>query len=258
MIHTLLQYAQDRGLVSKPGYTKKTIRWVLDFNASGDQFTGLVPSDNQFFAAPDLSFSDLIALGAQKGQAAHFLVAPLGSFLGWGKDQKSESVECARRETMAWMLKEAGRVDSALEAFSKALTDDQIARSMREAVLNTRPTPKPTDLATVRFGGRYPANESTWHEWWGQFRATLRKPAGKQILMACFGTGQLVVPELTHPKVKRLSGVGLSQPHAPIITFDKKAFESYGLAQCANAAIGRETAKAYIDALDDLLEKSVV
>lgn len=255
MIHTLLQYAQDRELVSKPGYAKKTVKWILDFNASGDRFTGVVPSDKQFPDAPDLSFSELIALGEQKGQAAHFLIAPLGSFLGWGKD---ETTECGRRETLVWMLKEAGKTDSALDALSRAITDDQIPRFMYKAVLSSKPTPKPTDLATVRFGGRFPVEESTWHEWWDHFRASLKKPTTGHVLMACFGTGELIMPESTHPKVKRLSGVGLSQPYAPIITFDKEAFESYGLAQCANAAMGSETAKAYVTALDDLLDNSVI
>jgi CRISPR-associated protein Csd1 len=259
MIHALLQYAQDRGLVSKPGYAKKTVKWILDFDASGGRFTGLVKSDKEFSAAPDLSFSELIAIGTQQSQAAHFLIASLGTFLGWNTDEETKDKEIARRETLVWMLREAGKTDSGLDALSRVLVDDQIAQSMRAAVLSTKkPTPKLTDLTTIRFGDRFPVEESTWHEWWDEFRAKLKKPATEQTLMACFGTGELITPETTHPKLKKLSGVGLSQPYAPIITFDKKAFESYGLAQCENAAMGSDTARAYVDALDDLIEKSVV
>ncbi len=260
MIHTLLEYAKDRNLVSRPGYTKKTVRWILDFDASGERFTGLVKSDREFLA-PDLSHPELSALRAQKGQAAHFLVAPLGTFLGWGKDEKAEQTERGRRKTLLWMLREVGEVDSGLLALSEALIDDQVAQAMGQAALSIKkPAARPTDLATIRLGSHFPVEESTWHEWWDKFRVSL-KPATKPRLMACFGTGDLVEissKKSTHPKLKKLSGVGLSQPHAPIITFDKPAFESYGLAQCANAAMGNDTAKAYVDALDNLLEKSVV
>lgn len=259
MIHALLQYARDRGFASRPGYTEKTVKWVLDFDESGKRFTGLVRSDRRFPAAPHLEHPELLALAAQRGQAAHFLVAPLGSFLGWGKDEKGERTECGRRETLVWMLKEAGKGDGILDALSKALIDHQIARDMRDwAAKAKKPAAKPTDLATVRVGGRFPAEESTWREWWDDFRSGLKKPAAGQALMACFGTGDPVKPETTHPKLKKLSGVGLSQPHAPIITFDKPAFESYGLGQGANAAMSSETANAYVNAIDRLLESSIV
>lgn len=258
MIHALLQYGQDRGLVSKPGYAKKTVKWILDFDASGSRFTGLVKSDKEFFEAPDLSFPELIALGAQKGQASHFLIAPIGTFLGWGKDEMAGIKESSRRETLTWMLSEAGKTDPALFALASTIRDVQIAKGMYEAALSIKPTPKPTDLASIRLGDRFPAEESTWHNWWDEFRGSLKKPSSDKFLMACFGTGDLITPESTHPKLKKLSGVGLSQPHAPIITFDKEAFQSYGLVQCMNAAVGSEMAKAYVDALDNLLEKSVI
>lgn len=259
MIHALLQYAEDRGLVSKPGYARKTVKWVLDFDQSGTQFTGLVPSDRPFDAAPDLTQPELLALASQRGQAAHFLVAPLGSFLGWGKDEAAEHKERARQETILWMLKEAGKVDATFDTLSTTLMDEETKRNMRDKALEfKRPAAKPTDLATIRVGDRFPADETSWHAWWDSFRTALKKPAAGQALMACFGTGDLVIPETTHPKLKKLSGVGLSQPHAPIVTFDKQAFESYGLNQGENAAMSSATAQAYVGAIDHLLENSVV
>ncbi len=258
MIRALLQYGQDRGLISRPGYAKKTIRWILDFDETGASFTGAVTSDKEFCTAPDFSFSELIALGAQRGQASHFLIAYLGTFVGWGKDAEAEIIACARRATLAGMLAEAATADPTFSNLSIALLDDRIARKMRAAVVSTKPVAKPTDLATVRVGGRFPVEDCRWHEWWDGFRSSLKKPSSNEHVMACFGTGELVEPEQVHPKLKKLSGVGLSQPYAPIITFDKEAFTSYGLEQAQNAAMGVEAAKAYVDALDDLLEKSVI
>jgi len=258
MIHALLQYARDRGLVSKPGYTKKTVKWILDFDETGSRFGGMVTSDREFENVPDLSQPELIALGAKMGQGAHFLVAPLGTFLAWGKDEKAEEKERKRRETLIWMLKEAGKTDSGLETLSRTLLDAQIEQKMHAETQGHKPAPKPTDLATVCLGGRFPVEESTWHAWWDEFRGTLKKKADDQPLRVCFGTGELVEPAPTHPKLKKLSGVGLSQPHAPMITFDKDAFESYGLKQAENAAMNEETANIYVNAIDRLLEESVI
>jgi CRISPR-associated protein Csd1 len=258
MIYALLQYAEDRGLISKPGYAKKSVKWILDFNETGNKFVGLVPSDREFSRAPDLSQGELKTLGAQKGMGAHFLITPLGIFLGWGKEENEEHIERKRRETLVWMLREASKCDQTLKAISDVLIDDNISQTMRQEAISKKPAAKPQDLATIRLGGRFPVEENSWHEWWDGFRATLKKSVKGQTLMSCFGTGELITPEATHPKLKKLSGVGLSQPHAPIVTFDKEAFESYGLKQGMNAAMGVETASAYVNAIDHLLESSVI
>lgn len=258
MIHALLQYAEDRGLISKPGYAKKTVKWILDFDETGRKFTGIIPSDRDFTTAPDLSQGELKTLGAQKEMGSHFLIAYLGAFLGWGKDDKEERTMCKRRETLVWMLKAASKYDQTLEVISEALLDATISQTMRQENDHKKPAARPQDLATIRFGGRLPVEEDAWHEWWDQFRITLKKTEKGQALMPCVGTGELIKPVSTHPKLKKLSGVGLSQPHAPIVTFDKEAFESYGLTQGMNAAMGAETANAYVNAIDRLLENSVI
>ncbi|HRJ97910.1 MAG TPA: hypothetical protein PLL78_14630, partial [Fimbriimonadaceae bacterium] len=103
MINALLEYAESRGLASRPGYRKKQVRWVLDFDADGTTLTGVIPSKKEFPTAPDLSFSELRALGAKEGEAAHFLIAPLGTWLAWAKDEEGESKEMARRSTLIKM-----------------------------------------------------------------------------------------------------------------------------------------------------------
>lgn len=258
MIHALLQYAQDRGLAGKPGYGKKRIKWILDFDDSGQRFTGLVASDREFSTAPHLEHPEMIALGAQRGQAVQFLVAPLGSFLGWAKDEKDRSKEERRRQTQGWMLREAGESDVVLMTLSRTILDEKTAVAMHAARSAVKPAPKPTDSATIRLGGSFPVESDSWHVWWDRFRSSLKGDEANLMLMACFGTGELVEPESTHPKVKRLTGVGLSQPYAPVITFDKEAYGSYGLDQAQNAAMGSVTAQTYVEAIDTLLDSSIV
>lgn len=264
MIQSLLEYAESRGLASRPGYRKKSVKWVLQFDASGKTLTGVLPSAKEFQVAPDLSFSELRALGAKTGEAAHFLVAPLGTFLGWAKDadpakqSAAERKEATRRGTLIGMLSEGGRSCPNLSSLADALADEQNRQTALTDIGQMTPAPKPTDAATVRIGTMFPVEDSEWHAWWDTFRATLAKDAKGGGKMISFASGDLVEPESTHPKLTKLTGVGLSQPFAPIITFDKPAFESYGLEQCANAAMDAEAAKAYTTAIDDLLERSII
>lgn len=258
MIKALLDYSHDRGLVSAPGYAKKQIRWVLGFNESATEFTGLVSSDQEFSAAPDLSQPELKTLGARHEQAAHFLIAPLGTFLGWSREEADLPKEQARRRTLAWMLEQAGQGQETLRNLGRAMLADDFRDTCLQRIESMKPKPKPTDLVTVRIGDTFPVNETFWHEWWDAFRQSLKKGQAGRGDMACFGTGELVQPEPTHPKLRKLSGVGLSQPHAPLITFDKPAFESYGLDQARNAAMSAGTATAYVDAVDHLIENSVL
>ncbi|HRJ96815.1 MAG TPA: type I-C CRISPR-associated protein Cas8c/Csd1, partial [Fimbriimonadaceae bacterium] len=171
-------------------------------------------------------------------------------------DEEGESKEMARRSTLIKMLTEAASASPQLGPIARQLESQRQAALKR--VASMKPAPKRTDLATVRIGSSFPVEDSSWHAWWNSFRTSLAdggKPKGR---MVSFATGELIDPENTHPKLTKLSGVGLSQPFAPIITFDKPAFESYGLRQGANAAMDAEQAKAYVTALDDLLERSVV
>lgn len=281
MINALLEYAESRGLASRPGYRKKQVKWVLHFDEKGETLTGIIASDREFSAAPDLSFSELRALGAREGEAAHFLVAPLGTWLAWVKDKDDEATvrqrkekgveskvridriksikrERARRATLMKMLSEAATSTSRLDGVASHL------RAVRQDALSKfkslTPAPKPTDLATIQVGlqGDFPVEDDCWHAWWDEFRASLSEGGKAKGQMVSFATGELIEPESTHPKITKLSGVGLSQPFAPIITFDKSAFESYGLGQGANAAMDAEQSKAYVTAIDDLLERSVI
>ena len=272
MISALLKYAEDRGLASRPGFGKKQVRWVLDFSSDGSKFLGLIPSDREFDQAPDLSQPQLVAkAGWPNSTGAHFLIAPLSTFIGrvketgeamdeHGKGQRvslwvEDDKEALRRKTEVELFRNAGYESLATVLESEGFVDTAVAQ-----LLTRTPSPKHTDLATIRVGGEYPVDSPAWHDWWISFLQGLGnkgKSEGEGSFV-CYGTGELVTPESTHPKLTRLTGVGLSQPHAPIVTFDKEAFSSYGLSQGENAAMGAETSKAYVTALDHLLDESVI
>lgn len=254
MISALLQYAEDRGLASLPGYSPKRIKWVLAITPDGHH-AGLLPSD-RVFVAPDLTQPETIAMTSQRGAAAHFLVASLSTFTGWTKDEATRVKEAARRETMLALLDEAAAHAPMLVAVRAALASPEWLAAATEEIAATAKL-KPTDLATIRMGDSFPVENPEWRPWWEGFRATLSSAKSGGANMICFGTGEPVTPAPTHAKVTMLKGVGLSQPHAPLVTFDKEAFLSYGLSQGENAAMSEATAKAYAGALDALLASGV-
>ncbi len=64
-------------------------------------------------------------------------------------------------------------------------------------------------------------------------------------------TGEMVVPERTHPSIKGIPGAQSSG--AAIVTFDKDAFCSYGKKQNLNAPVGKYASFAYTSALNHLI-----
>ena len=262
MINALLDYALSRGITSRPGYSKKTVKWVLSFDEDGSAFNCIVPSDREFMAAPDLSFGEVRRLGSREGESAHFLIAPLHTFLGWAKETDAETQAVAearekrRQKTFVKMLRESGVEHS--QALASVIESEEFRAKALEQISALKPAPAPNDAATIRLGNVFPADGQDWHAWWDAFRDGLAGKPSKKGQFISFGSGSAILPEQTHPKITKLKGVGLSQTSAPIITFDKPAFESYNLNQGQNAALDVDEAKAYVTALDRLLEESVV
>jgi CRISPR-associated protein Csd1 len=272
MIHALLEYASSRNLASRSGFSKKSAKWTLVFNREGTRLIHLAASETKTFnQAPDTSQPQLVGKGWPGPSGAHFLLAPISTFTGAkfsakeeiGPDGKaikvqvlvSDPKEEERRLTEAAMLREAG-----YPALAESISDPGFPALVEALARDATPKVKDTDLATVSLDGYYPVESDEWHDWWLEFLAKLKgakegKSAGKSV---CIGTGEITEPEPTHPKVTKLTGVGLSQPHAPLITFDKEAFASYGLERGSNAPMGQEAAKAYVTAIDHLLESCVL
>ncbi|HPO11884.1 MAG TPA: type I-C CRISPR-associated protein Cas8c/Csd1 [Candidatus Hydrogenedentes bacterium] len=271
MIHALLQYAEDRNRVSKPGYTKKSIHWVLDFNDAGDQFLGLIKAvegESDFENAPELGskVKSIVALPEIKdigGANSNFLIETLGKIAG--RAQKEEDWAKAEREmtTFRWLLQQVSGFDPVFGTVAETLEKPECIEQIRTDVKKYKA--KWTERATIRVGGTYLVKKTTWHKWWDTFRSRLNTSEKEDCpnAMVCFGTGQLVKPVGLHLGISRtkLGDVGASND-APLITFDKDAFRSYNLGQnpgeyCKNAAMSEGAMKTYVEALRELLDKSV-
>lgn len=74
--------------------------------------------------------------------------------------------------------------------------------------------------------------------------------------MVDFLSGREAPPLLSHYKISGLAGVGGQPTGDALASFDKEAFQSYGLAASANAAFSAQSAIAYAEPLNHLIRET--
>lgn len=257
MLTRLVDYAKTQGLVVEPGFTPKTVRWGIFFAQDG-RFTSVIelgdPEEKnnkgeELPCCPDLSQPELVAGGVPR---SHFLVdtAEVVALLGPKADEPKNR---AKHDYFVDLLRQASADMPELAVLADALADPDTLQHIRDAL--TQQKAKPADKVTLGFRRPLPVETDGWHDWWRRFRQTLRASEGQALGMPDFATGELVQPAPTHPKITGLSDVGGSSMGSTLISFDKPAFESYGLTQSANCALSEQSAASYRAALNDLIAK---
>ncbi len=246
--------------VSEPGFTRKTVKWAITCTQDG-RYTGVVPLGDDkgqvFERCPNLSQPELIG---GEGARSHFLSEGLPTVTLYWKDDLDDKDQAKFRAKHAYFR---GLLEKAVEAApylsgAAALLSDEAAMQALRADL-TRQKAKPTDSAGFRIDGLNPLEQTDWHDWWRDFRSTLKAPKAKAAeKMRCLLTGEIVEPMATHPKIKGLAGVGGLGTGDVLAGFDKQAFQSYGLEQASNAAMSEETATAYAETINRLIEEKSI
>jgi len=266
MLDLLVKYAHDKALVAEPGFAPKTVKWAILFDASGHFIgtselgdTSKKKNQGQEFArCPDLSQPELKAL---KGVGSHFLVASadvVALYLPDNLDAEKIAVLHGKHDYFVGLIAQAASVMPELADVAATLCNSDSLAAIQESLRANKA--KPTDKITLMIGAAFPVNSSAWHDWWRQFRKSLRSRESSAsdepaIQMICFATGDAVLPASTHPKIVGLADVGGIGMGSPLIGYDKNAFESYFLKQSANGAVSEEGASAYRATLNHLLDK---
>ena len=257
MLDVILQQAGE----SEPGFTRKTIRWAITCTPDG-RYTGVMElgeGKGQIFpCCPNLSPAELISGGKSR---SHFLSEGLPTVALYGTDDmedKDQTKFQAKHHYFRELLREASPTVTYLAALTSLLDDADTLNQIRADLKSHKA--KPTDSACFRVGHINPLEQTDWHDWWRNFRATLQALAEKKSrrgagdsTMRCLITGELIEPLATHPKIKGLAGVGGLGTGDVLAGFDKAAFQSYGLAQSSNAAMSETTATAYAETLNGLI-----
>ncbi|MWR20624.1 type I-C CRISPR-associated protein Cas8c/Csd1, partial [Helicobacter pylori] len=176
------------------------------------------------------------------------------------KNPEDHQKNLQKGETFRLLIGLAAKEVPLLLPIAQALSDPaQMAQMVQKLEAQTQKKGsdklKPTDKISFFIQGQCVLDYPDWHGWWRGFRAQAFPAQKSTGGMRSFASGELVSPASTHPKVTKLGGSAFG--HA-LVTYDKDAFESYGLSQGENAAVEELAATAYRAGLDALLEKAQI
>jgi CRISPR-associated protein Csd1 len=278
MLTRLVDYADRKVGNVESGFTTKEIRWLAGVSPDGS-FTGLIALENADKTAPDLGQPEMVgmpkalrALGYTLEQASHFLADTCAVVFklpeldrdGSIKKPDDHSKNLQKHETFKLLMQLASADVPSLEPIHRALSDEtQMLEFYRRLIEQTQKPAKEKLKATDRISffidGNCVLDTLEWRDWWREFRGKAfgrgegdeGESGGSRMLSLV--TGEPSQPAKTHPKVMNLGGSAFG---FAFVTFDKEAFESYGLLQGENGAVDQPSATAYRAALDAMLSSA--
>jgi CRISPR-associated protein Csd1 len=269
MLQLLYEYAESRNLVAKPGYTTMDVHWLINFTSNGDYASltklGEKSSGQRIPNCPQFSLAELKAMGTG---SRHFLVDSLDvvALLPPKKDEAPDDKQTAKHAGFVGLLLRAESVDERIGRIARGL-EKSIDR-IRDELLEQKA--KATQKATFAIQSSNDAiwivNQKTWQSWYEGIRGEVsakrsskntKKKASAGNPMRCLLTGELVDAVSTHDKIKGLSDVGGHKTGGILASFKQGAFQHFGLAQAANAAMSEQAMSLYVTALNKLIRQAV-
>lgn len=257
MLDHVVAYAKRKGLEAEPGYKFKRAKYAIVVSDQG-KYLGVSPlgrvelknknPGREFKKAPDLTQQQIVS--GPKG-CRQFLLDGLKVITLFGADKPTDK-DKQKHNFFVTQLKEAAAEVPELRGISLALESqanlEAINRDLEEAGA------KPIDNATFQINGEFIVDEPSWHEWWNNWLARTFPDQEAEPMLDLL-TGQTCSPEPTHYKIGGLSGVGGLSSGDSLVSFNKEAFASFGLAQSANAAFSKQSAKQYAESLNLLIRE---
>lgn len=269
MLNQLVTYARANLSGSEPGFTTRTVRWLVEISGDGQLINALPLGEDkkgeQTSKCPEMH--NMVA-----GGRAHFLVESLQTVTLLCKPNEEPKKIAGSQEKQSFfkgMVRQAAVEASSLLPLAKFLDGEQLV-TLRDRF--SKANAKPTDWLCWRIAGKDPLQDSTVLDWWRSWRAAdqgkgkteEQTKSGKKAVkssattiskkMICFLSGEQLMPLPTQPKITGLSGVGGLSMGDVMAGFDKAAFCSFGLEQASNAAMGEKSAREFIDALNHLIK----
>jgi CRISPR-associated protein Csd1 len=262
MLNQLAAYAHRHGIAIEPGYCPKSVRWAIWLNNAGQliDLRELKAGENgDFPKCPDLRQNEMIAGGITR---SHFLIDSIEVVVLFGAERLNEAKRTkinAKHEYFIELLEKAAEDFPVLKTCAEFLKSPDNLADIQQRLAASKASA--TDKITFQVDSEFPVAASEWHDWWNKFRASLTEKSKSaasenQKRMRCFMSGEMTEPLKTHSKIKNLTAVGGQPSGCVLIGFDKEAFASYGFTQSENAAISEDAAAVYVNALNDLIQKS--
>jgi CRISPR-associated protein Csd1 len=262
MFSELVAYAQRTGLVVEPGFASKKVRWMIDLDLRGKLLSVKPASATSFIVVfpccPDLQPPELLALpsklqaqGITMQRAAHFLLDTCGTVNNWTTSALEASKTQEKHQAFQTLVALAASEVQSLQPIQSFLSSKAQLELLQGNLLTLKA--QSTDSISFSIDGQTILERDTWHSWWREFRLKCF-PTASILTSAAISvvTGEKVVPAKTHPKLTRL-GVGAPTFGVSLVSFNKPAFQSFGLQDGHNAPLSADQAAAYRAALDSLL-----
>lgn len=273
MLHHIVEYAKTHVKDSEPGFTKRSIHWLLHISPEGQYLNiephserkkGKAPGKQREERCPDMRHMR----AGRDAKRAHFLVENTLAAALYVKDKetgfKIQKDETAVRRNAYFkkLLHDAGKAVPLLIPAAEFFSSESETERLRLALGANGATKD--DWLMFRVGSDFnPLQDDAVLDWWRSWLAKdvpakaaftkLAKSGGRTVDLV---SGELVDPLGRHPPVEGLKDVGGSQPRIPLVCFDKQAFGSYGLKEGANASMSAINAQLYADGLTHLLRAS--
>lgn len=238
-----------RGEISKSGWAKAKISWAVELGDDGSVL-GILPLKVE---SPDgkkqIPREILLPAPVKKtsGERSNFLWENAEYLLG--VQTKEDGGKTAKRFVTAKELHDSLLADvhtpvaEAIKAYFAACDPAAIAAQLPDGCMDDlRNDINLTFLYHGHFPGEFPELCTAWDAHYG------KKKSGETFVDLV--TGEVVVPEKTHPAIKNVKDAQSSG--AALVSFNVKAFESFCRKQNLNAPIGKHTAFAYTAALNYL------
>ena len=270
ILQALYQLAQEEGLAEDLDFQRKEIpcRFVLQKEGKGGSVHCLLEEnpETKKLEAPSVLVPFQEKRSGSKA-SAYFLVDKM-SFL-FGVDPTGEDPERAQRELSRYharILEVAEAAPSetidkealrALLTFIELPHEERIRplQNLLEGLSKTKSTKVTQGQFVVVYapGGPEPIHLYPWIQtYWRSHRQAAVSPGQS----TCLVTGRQCSPIDKHPAIKHVPGGNAGD--ASLISFNKVAFESYGLTNNANAPVSREASETCAAALNRLLASSPI
>lgn len=243
--NTLVQ----QGKIAKPGWSRVKISWALDLEPDGSissvQYMKVTPDKGKPYP---LEMTLPAPVKKTSGKRSNFLWENAEYLIGYAtKDAPEETkkkFETAKELHLSLLrgidTPEANAVRAYFEHWNPANDIDD--RFSEECLEDLRGGGNLTFLFGGKPIGTYPSLQEAWQKSYDA------PEVGKPVVDLV--TGRRAVAQKTHPAIK-----GITEKDASLVTFNAKAYESYGKngSQCESSPMSKETAFAYTSALNYLI-----
>lgn len=252
ILQALVQYYESlvaHGEISEPGWAKAKVSWAIELGDDGSVL-GILPLKTESADGKKQVSRELLLpapVRKSSGERSNFLWENAEYLLG--VQTKEGGNKTAKRFATAKELHDSLLADvhtpvaEAIKAYFAACDPAAIAAKLPDGCMDElQKGANLTFLYQNRFPGDFPELCAAWDAHYGG------EKSGETFVDVV--TGEIVVPEKTHPAIKNVKG---AQPSgAALVSFNVKAFESFCREQNLNAPMGTHTAFAYTAALNYL------